>query len=127
VSSHRAIRILGDKNEVSVGDGMFTFMIYGYFPVGLPVLFFSLGGLLYQAGVTLYSSCFFFLSFFLPLRFRDLGPREPAPGHCTYGTRMSKKEGWDDGRETGKFPRPYSRVEYFQREGKKLPWCLRHE
>ena len=44
-----------------------------------------------------------------------------------YGTRMSKKEGCDDGRETGEFLRAYSRVEYLQKEGKKLPWCLRHE
>ena len=40
---HRAIRILGDKNEVSVSDGVSMLIIYGYFLVGLLVLFFPLG------------------------------------------------------------------------------------
>ena len=40
---HRAVQMLGDKNEASMSDGVFTFMILGLFRVGLLALFFSLG------------------------------------------------------------------------------------
>ena len=64
---HRAVRILGDNNVVSVSDGVLTLMIPGYFRVGLAVLFFRLGGLVYRAGRK--GHYIVHASFFLPLRF----------------------------------------------------------
>ena len=52
---------------VSVSDGVLTLMIPRYFRVGLAVLFFRLGGLVYRAGRE--GHCIVHASFFLPLRF----------------------------------------------------------
>lgn len=64
----------------------------GFFRVGMPGLFSRLGGLLYRAGVALYSSCFF-LSFFLSsapvLRVGVVGI---SVWVCKYGTRTVPRQ-----------------------------------
>jgi len=75
-------------------------------------LFFPFGGLLYKAGVTLYSSCLFFLSSAPVLIFGVVGVNA-----CVLHTAHTR--GWDGEGETGKLLQKsdaYSRIKYLQRE-----------
>ena len=86
---HRAIRIFGNKNEARVSDGMSTFIIHGYFLVGLPILFFPSGGI---TGLKSHHMvhAFFFLSSTRDLGF---GLRVSVPVlYILYHTCMSKKK-----------------------------------